>query len=202
MSTYYRNRPVLELEPDGLDSKTDEPTRISGVVDSEAGKRVVIVQEDLTSYKMEFPLTITTRADLGALRSLLDEVSGMGGSFWLPTWDRDFNLIRDITANDAILYAQFQLFGGVGYGSAPCKDIALITRGLPNDYHRITTDSGIVDEELGISPVAVRARIAAATTLCFLRLVRLESDDVKLSHQTAGPLVTCALTLVGLPQET
>lgn len=153
-----------------------------------------------------FTWTAIGRAEITLLREFLAARRGRAVPFWLPSFQWDLTLTEDVSENEAVAtirwvrYAQ-QFFGTTGtrrhvafwpLGTAATMDCYEISDA--NDPLNYLTESITLD------PVAARDHPAATTVISFLKLCRLESDEVEIEH-LSGDIAEATPEVRELPME-
>ena len=128
-----------------------------------------------------------TRAQKGAVRSLLYLLAGRFGAVWMPTMASDVTIVAD-AANAASNIDIANIRYGVYGVQAPGRGhLRIQRRNATVSYHKITGSSEISSavERLSLTPSITPALLSAdALQVSFMQLNRQRSDAVEIAHFT------------------
>jgi len=202
----YLGFEVLELNYNRIGGIEDRLHRKFVLLDPRTGKRKADEQSPAPAGARPFTWTAIGRDEITALRAFLEGRVGRAVPFWLPSYQWDLELSEDVVITQGsisirwIRYVQ-QMFGTTGAR----RHIALWTLGDGSvmDYYRIddADDPGDeLTESLTIDPAAVRAYSAETTVVSFLKLCRLELDEVSIAYPS-GRTAESTIRVRELPLE-
>ncbi len=136
-----------------------------------------------------FQWTCFSRSAVTALRAFVHARRGRAVPFWVPTYQQDLTLATDLVSGGStatmrwVGYAQ-HLFANTGR-----RHLAFIQPGGTMLLRKVTatTDPAtFVTEDLALDSPVSPTQPAASTIVSFLRLCRLESDEVVLDWRSRG----------------
>lgn len=182
--TQYQGYDVLDQRVHDRQGKLEEQSRRRFVLlDNVTGKRQAYIPTAAPAPLRTFLWTCASRAEVAQLRAFLDARKGRAVPFWLPSYQQDLVLAAD-AANAAtsltvqrIAYA-LQMFPSTGAR----RHLALYPHGGGTLTLRKVSDAtdGDPTESLALSSALPQAYPAATTIVSFLKLCRLEDDDVEI----------------------
>lgn len=202
----YLGFDVLELNYNRIGPIEDRHDRKFVLLDPLTGKRKPDEQSPAPAAVRPFTWTARGRDEQTVMRAFLEARKGRAIPFWLPSYQWDLELSEDVIITQAIVsvvwirYVQ-QLFGTTGAR----RHVALWTLGDGSvmDYYRIddADDPGDeLTESITIDPGAVRAYPAETSVVSFLKLCRLESDEVAISYPS-GKIAQTTISVREIPLE-
>lgn len=170
-------------------------------LDYETGTPWVDDLSGLAALLKSWHWTLSTRAEIVALRGWLAARAGKLVPFWSAAQGTDMEVMAAIGASDGAITIR-----NIGYaryleGRADCRHLVITTRAGARHYRAITAASEIdaSSESLAIdSALGVTLQIADIASLRFLHLVRLDSDDIEIAWHTLG-VAECSTLLRSLP---
>lgn len=150
--------------------------------DNGSGPVVVETLQDFTDFSKSIGRLIADKAGLWTFRKWLHSRMGKQKAFWLPSWNKDFVVVADITAL-AVLIAVQDVDASL-YVSVPF-DIMLKTTDGNIQYRRVSNISRVD----GIEYLTIDSAVGAITTAevdicCLMALCRLNADKIELNHDT------------------
>lgn len=162
-------RPLLEF-----DSKTFRPA-----LDDPIGHSFVIRRVDWI---------MATRKERADFRKWLYARSGRWKPFWMPSWNRDFEITRVVTSTATQLFVKFGLYTRFVSAAAnrnhlmiQLHDGTLIFREILS----IVEDPNGIEEIVDIdSGPGVTIQVADVNRICYLNLSRMDSDAIDIFHET------------------
>lgn len=202
----YLGFDVLELNYNRIAGIEERLHRKFVLLDPRTGKRKADEQSPAPTGRRPFTWTAIGRDEIAAMRAFLEGRIGRAVPFWLPSYQWDLELSEDVVITQGsisirwIRYVQ-QMFGTTGAR----RHIALWTLGDGSvmDYYRIddADDPGDeLTESIAIDPAAVRDYSAETTVVSFLKLCRLELDEVTISYPS-GRTAESTIPVRELPLE-
>jgi hypothetical protein len=175
------------------------------LLDNRTGKRTPDEQAPHPSPVRSFVWTCFDRGEIADLVAWLDDRRGRAVPFWLPTYQQDLTLAEDLLEDDStasILWVRYtqQLFPNTNGR----RHLVLFAPGLPLEVYGIVDadDPGTFQTEtLNLEPAAVRDYPAATTILSFLKLCRLEDDEVEIAWDSRD-VAEATIRVREIPDET
>jgi len=192
MST-YQGYDVLELNYNRDGDIAEAVTRKMQLLDNLTGEKQAAEHAPAPNPTRAFKWTAFGRAEIAAMRTFLEARVGRAVPFWFPSLQWDLKLASDLANTDTIAeivwvrYTQ-QMFGTTG-GRRHLAFFALGDQTPSMDYYMVTDANDPADEvteSLTISPGAARDYPAASTVISFLKLCRLENDQVEIVYPVVG----------------
>ena len=179
---------ILETEPNRLGPLEDNVERDFVLLDSRTGKRWADELTAAPAMMRPFVWTAFSRAQAQEMREFLDARKGRAIPFWLPSWQQDLGLRTDAIQAQTILELEWVRYTQLMFpDSAARRHLRVFGLGEAPSYHYIddAEDPGDwIEESITITPGAPRDLPAATTTLSFLRLCRLEDDEVEVAWES------------------
>ena len=194
----YRSAPVITDRTVLVGNFEEKIVRGATFFDNGSGP---ILSENERAYP-ERSETITFdqsgRADIWSLRQFLHTLKGKQKSFWTISWNPDLVLLADIAPTDSTISVQdigYHLFYDV-------SDIVLVKKDGTFVFNRIL--SGGLDpggyEVLNLEATfGTSIPMADIDMICFMRHVRLNSDNLELTHDL-GERVSCSTNTMEVPE--
>lgn len=193
----YRDFPVLEIPPDWSSDPNFAPDRNIDQVDSGTGRVRVYDRAGVLLPEIRYDTTVTDRAGIARLRSLVYALSGRWTPIWVPSLGADIS-VETFNAADALDVEWF------GFSQWPIKanrrDIRIQLRDGTALYRRITaatqvnpaTERLVLDSGLpgGVGPDDIAA--VSFMALC------LQDSDVNVLRSWAHDVVACELSFKGI----
>lgn len=185
----YRGRDVLTDRTVLVSDVSERIERETTVLDNGSG---VIVADPETTYPTQRSVvgwSVDDRASAWRLRRLLHARKGRLKSFWLPSWNVDLVLTRVVTAAALGLTVRnvgYHLYYGV-------TDIMIQTTSGQTFFRRVLGGSLTEEGENSLSidaALGTELQPSDVEFICFMKLVRFDSDRVELSHKDAGVVET------------
>lgn len=183
----------------------EETSRRKFVLAGGIGKRWADEQSAAPAPGRPFTWTAFGRQEIWELLAFVDARKGRAVPFWMPSLQPDLSLSADFSPGASlatirwIRYAQ-QMFGTTGAR----RHLALWTLGNPIfDCCRVVAASDPGDgitEGLTLDPPAARDYLVPVTVISFLKLCRLDADQVQVSYPTPG-VAEAVIQVRELPME-
>lgn len=185
MST-WQSIEVLDLVEHNRSEPLEEVVRRRfSLLDTRTGHRRAIVPTRAPDPARAFHWTSFTRAQVASMRAFVDARRGMAVPFWLPSWQADLSLAADVGSGAVILTVRRMLYARLLFpGTAGRRHLAFHRRGQALLFAKVTaaTDPGSgATETLTVTPAIGANLAAAATTIMFLKLCRLEDDEAEIT---------------------
>lgn len=183
---------VLTIDYNRAGSQTERAVRKFEVLDPQTGKRTPDEHAPAPTWVRPITWLAIGRAAETELRDFLDARKGSAVPFWLPSLQWDLTLTEDLNEDAAIgtvqwvRYAQ-QMFGTTGAR----RHVALwaLGDGVAVDCYQISDADDPLNyatESITLDPVAVRDYPAGTTVISFLKLCRLEQDEVAVAYRSGN----------------
>lgn len=204
MSTYLGLDVLDQTVHDRAGSVEESLRRKLALLDGGTGAREADAQSGAPAPARPFLWTCLSRAAVAGLRAFLDARKGRCVPFWVPTYQQDLTLAADLGSG-----ASSATIRWVGYAlhlfppGGARRHLALYEPGAALVYRRVTaaTDPGTgLTESLALDSPAPRLFPAATTVVSFLRLCRLDDDDVRIEWSGRG-FAQAELRIRDLPAE-
>ena|GEM_PF-864177 len=202
----YLGYDVLELNYNRNQSLQERIDRKVARLDSRTGEKWFDEQSPAPNPTRPFVWTANGKAEMAVLRAFLDARHGRAVPFWFPSFQWDLSLAEDLASTVSIatiVWARYteQMFGTTGGR----RYVALWTYGIPTplDPYKIAdaNDPGNGStESITLSPAATRLYPKATTVISFLKLCRLESDEVEIAYP-GGDVAEARIAVRELPLE-
>jgi hypothetical protein len=125
-------------------------------------------------------------AETSNIRQLFQKMRGRAGEFWLPTWERDLELISDVSAgSDRLLCEGTDLFNYYE-GDKVFQNVMIMLVDGSKSYHRILSYQLLGnDTEVQLTePLPLGLELSEVELICFLPRVRFGSDTLTTSWLT------------------
>ncbi len=194
----YRTKDVMTDRSVVLSDMSEKIVRAMEVFDNGSG---VVSIDQKTAYPDRtemLTLDPQNKAQVWATRKWLHARRGKQRTFWLPGWNRDLVLLENVGSSATSLTVRpigYPLYYGV-------TDIMVRLNTGVLLFNRIlsaTTDpSG--NEILSMAgPFGVAFLVSDIDLVCFMKHVRLDTDNVSLEHSYAGR-ANCSVAVIEVPE--
>lgn len=183
----YRGTDVLVRRPNRIEDITAEYLRLVDVFDNDTGLPVVADIPNRPYVVRSHQYLLRDRDDIAAMRAWLYARAGRQVPFWMPTWERNFEIASPVAIDAVSLLIGSQGFATYFQDLPGRQDIALLHRDGTWYFRHITAFeyAGGVLERIVIDEALGRACQPSDFALCcFLERVRLDSDAVELFFET------------------
>ncbi len=203
--TTYRGFDVLELNYNRIGRIEERIRRKFVLLDSVTGARQADEQAPAPAPTRPFSWIAFGRAEIEVMRDFLDDRKGRAVPFWLPSFQWDLSLAEDVPLSSLVIPVRGVRYSSQMFGTTGARrHVALWDLGVGSfEFYEIVGASdpgGGLDEQLTISPVAVREYQAARTVISFLKLCRLEADSVEIRFPS-GDVAEATIQVRELPME-
>lgn len=192
----YRNKPVLQMMPNRVESVPAENIRMLAIIESITGRAFRRDQPEREFVARTHDYLMRNRAELNTMRSYLSYMQGRLNGFWCPNWQRDLQMTADTPAGGDVLNIR-RIDYETTYANLIGRTDVAIKLQDGNVLYRQITGSAIVganNEQLEILPDfgggLFRFEVAQ---ISWLDNVRLASDEITIIWETAE------VCRVGLP---
>lgn len=194
----YRGKDVLTDRTVLISEANERISRPATLLDNGSG---VIVLDPETTYSKQTATvgwSVDDRVSAWRLRKLLHARKGKLKSFWMPSWNRDLVLTQIVSPEAQGLTVRnvgYHLYYGV-------TDIMIRTVSGQTFFRRVlsgsVTEAG--ENSLSIdSALGVELLPGDVEFICFMKLVRLDSDRIELTHKDAG-VIEVSVPVVEVPE--
>jgi hypothetical protein len=183
----YRGADVLVRRPNRIEDITAEYLRLLDVFDNDTGLPVVTDIPNRPYVVRSHQYLLRDRNDIAAMRAWLSARAGRQAPFWMPTWERNFEIASPDAIDALSLLIVSQGFATYFQNLPGRQDIALLHRDGTWYFRHVTAFeyAGGVLERIVIDEALGRACQPDDFALCcFLELARLDSDAVELFFET------------------
>lgn len=181
----YRGRDVLMDRSVMLSDLSEKIIRPVDQFDNGSGPITVDPQRGYPESTQTIGLDALSRAEAWRYRTWLHARRGKQKGFWLPSWNRDLQVLTNVDSAATALTVRpigYPLYYGV-------TDLMLVLTDGTVLYNRVLSGSTDTDGNEVLSLAAGFGRGFATSEidlLCFMRHVRLDSDSVEITHSYAG----------------
>lgn len=173
----------------GVDENISRPLDI---VDSEAGPRVLDVSSNLGNRRAVVTSYAKSMSERWNTRSWFHYLNGKQKAFWLPTWNKDIELLSVMLNSSLVMNVRnigFTLF-------VDTADIMVVMKNGTRYYNRVLSSEVMPDgaERLSVENLfPVNLYPEEIERISFIHLVRLDTDTVEFNYN-AGVLEVSAVT--------
>lgn len=180
----YRGRDLVTDCSVILGSMNERIVRATTEVDNGSGPVVVLPDFDYATHAQSVTFQSQDRAKQWQFRQWLHSLRGRQRGFWLPTWNKDLELVEDIISGatqfriKAIGYPEFLTVSDVAF---VMHDDSLVTARVLTGAAS-TGGTELLDVE---KPFTGGIDVADVQMLCFLSYIRLNADRVTIDHEGA-----------------
>jgi hypothetical protein len=202
--TQFKGFDVLEIPPNWDSAPLKRSYKRSlATIDPKVGPIQVIDKGGTAIVGQEFPWWLDTHASITAFRAFILRRFGQLNPFWLPTWDQDLVLSRDVLAADAGILIKSEFYTRFFFPTTARRFLAFIPiDGSSNVYGKVTAsaDNGDGTETLTLEAPTGKTFPKGTTMLSFLTLARLGSDLVSIKWDSTEHAESL-LSLQEVPRE-
>jgi len=201
MPSFYNGLPVWDLRSNEADDINYGYERLWTSLDNSTGLRTAVDPANFGVTTQDFALQIKGHSGHGALRDRLYVLSGRRGPVWVPTFNDDLILREANSDSDVTLEVDFT---GLSYLGLPVKGrehIAIELHDGTKYFRRITGAApGPYGETITVNSALPPLAVSSVKQISFMTAMRLDQDDIELSHVTDEAGVTnVALTFRSFP---
>lgn len=198
----YRGSPVLEAAPDESRELSTSFERALYVLDNVCGIPFSLDSANEAFGVREHRWVLDGINERSAFRSLLYALRGRQVSIWVPTFADDIRLLETIGSSSLVATIENIGYARFGLGQRGVLDIRIELHDGMVLYRRITNAAAIDEDEEQITiDSALGQAVAPADVrrICFMELMRGQSDEVEIQHHTdVEGVATSGLTFVGV----
>lgn len=187
----YLGFDVLELNYNRSDSISERVDRKAARLDNRTGEKFFDEQAPAPNPTRPFIWTAIGRAEMAAMRAFLDARKGRAVPFWFPSLQWDLTLAEDLQSGVSIatiVWARYteQMFGTTaGRRHVALWPYRLATPLAPYKIADANDPANGLTESLTLSPAASQIYPKDTTVISFLKLCRLENDQVEISYPSS-----------------
>ena len=135
-------------------------------------------------------ILLDSQSRINNIKRFFERVCGRYKSFYMPTWVNDFQVDRDLQAQDNFMYTNFNILYKYYISNGRPKNIVIFTKNFQSyireiasySYEKIGDDTYgklILSDKLGISIPKEEILM-----VCYLNLVRLDSDELVINYES------------------
>jgi hypothetical protein len=177
----YLGYPVVDNPRETIKDVSDKVEREVDTFDSKTGPIANYALKSAPTTAMSLSITTTDLQDMINVRSFLASVRGRWKAFWLPSWNADFTLTKDISPGDSFIQIE-----AIGFAAtyAVGTDVALITASGFALAIRVTSVTTSAGNELLHFAGAFGSGLSKDIVYkaCKLTLSRLDADRVEIQY--------------------
>lgn len=195
----YLGHDVLTDRPVILGDVRDRLARDAELIDAGTGRVAAYSVLNYMTSDTVMGWSTLDRAELWRLRCWLYSRRGRQVGFWMPTWNRDLELTRDVEPTSTTITIR-----SIGFSSAySVRDI--MVRSTSGDRHFLRVIGGSAGlsgtEVLQLSgPAGFTLSAAQVELVSFMDFARLDADRVEIRHKAArGATVLAPITRIPPP---
>lgn len=185
----YRGYPVkMSSSLWALEGTTAYQREISGF-DPGVGSRAVFDPTGVENTLRQYRVALPNRAEIAAYRAFLFARAGRRNPLWMASGQCDLTITANIGSADATISINNIGYAAMGLVPIGRRDIVIETVTGTKYYRRITGASAVsaTTETISIdSALGVALTTADIKCVSFMRLSRLQSDSVEISHRWPG----------------
>ena len=142
------------------------------------------------SYDMHSTtIVLDSQARINNMKRFFQRVCGRFKSFFMPSWVNDFQVDRDLRAQDNFMYTEFNIFYKYYVSNGRLKHIVVFTKDLKSYIYEIASYSyeKIGEETYGklilTSKLGVSIPKEEILMVSYFNLVRLDSDELVINYE-------------------
>lgn len=194
----YRGVDVMTDRSVVVSDMAERIVRAVDVFDNGSGPIEVDQERAYPDRSEVLTMDALTRAEAWRMRQWLHARRGRQKSFWLPGWNSDIEIIEDVGAAASAITVKpigYPLYYGV-------SDIMIDLSDGSRLYGRILSGAtdGSGNEILALeAPFGVAFAFADVVMCCFMKHVRLDTDQIDVTHSYAGR-ATASMSVIETPE--
>lgn len=185
--TTYREYPVFETRPDESSNLTSQYQNLLLTLDSGSATPLVTDTADLAFPSQLYRWFLVGRAERYAFKQFMYALNGRQKAIWLPTHADDLTLVAIITETATTFDIANIQYTRFGQAKPFRRDIRIELKNGTTFHRRITGSAEIsaAVERLQIdSALGVLVNPDDVMRICWLQLMRADSDSLELVHET------------------
>lgn len=194
----YRGKDVLIDRSVVLGELSERISRSLDIFDNGSAPIVVIPSRGYMDRRETLTFDPQNRTEVWAMRKWLHARRGKQKTFWLPSWNNDLALVKNILASDITISVK-----GINYASYyGVTDIMVQRTDGTRAFKRALSGAVDVngDDVLTLeSAFGVAIPISSVAFISFIRHVRFDSDSLDLAHDYAGR-VSLTVPVIEVPE--
>lgn len=194
----YRGVDVMMDRSVVLSDMSEKILRAIDVFDNGSGPVTVDQERAYPDRSEVLSMDALNRADAWRMRKWLHARRGRQRTFWLPGWNPDLIILENVgPAGTGITVRPigYPLYYGV-------TDIMVVLNNGTSLYNRVLSGATNIDgnEVLSLAaPFGVGFNTTDVAFICFMKHVRLDTDQAELTHDYAGRMST-SLAVIEVPE--
>ena len=194
----YRGVDVMMDRSVVLSDMSEKIVRAIDVFDNGSGPVTVDQERAFPDRSEILSLDALTRAEAWRARKWLHARRGKQRTFWLPGWNPDMIVLEDVGPSSTGLTIRpigYPLYYGV-------TDIMVVLNNGTTLYNRVLSGATNTDgnEVLSLGgPFGTGFAASDVAFVCFMKHVRLDTDQAELTHEYAGRMST-SLPVIEVPE--
>lgn len=167
-------------------------------IDSQLGLYTDFQEYDWeTQTRAQLRWSCNDRAEFDRVRNFLDYCRGKQGEFFVPTWNNDFILARDIVASEGGVHIQPN---AVALFFKPFHMMIEYVDGT-RDYVKVTSASRGADfDTLHPQPIVGDKLRNDVVRMCRMNLMRFDTDRFEFQHRDSG-VIDISAPIVAVPED-
>ncbi|USL90028.1 hypothetical protein [Vibrio phage vB_VpaS_CHI] len=166
-------------------------------IDSQTGLYTDFQEYDWeTRTQGQFRWSCNDRAEFDRVRNFLDFCRGKQGEFFVPTWNPDFTIVRDINPIDqgvrverssvSLFFSEFHIMVEYVDGT--------------RDYVKVTSAERDVEHDvLKTTPILGAKPMGQITRICRMNLMRFNTDRFEFQHRGTG-VIDISAPIIAVPE--
>lgn len=194
----YNGYPVYNKLITLQESVSEKLLRSVTEFDNGSGAIEVEINNSWVNNQRTVNIRAETKAEIWNLRKFLHYLRGKRAAFYLPTWNPDLTATENIAASSGFIKVK-----NIGYGLYVSKSDIMIRKKDNSKIYATITSSAIDvngDEILYLSnPIGQEILLSDIMYICFMDLVRLDSDNVTIAHDEVEA-VSVSVPVLEVPQ--
>lgn len=188
--TTYKGLPVLEFSPDMSSGLQGSYSRNMEQEDPGYSLPIVVDQSDLGTPRQVWGFTFTSLGETQRFKSLLNQLRGICGEFWISTWSPDITLAQETQLDASAFYAEEAYHSTMYVNRKGRKDIVIRLRDGTVFYREIlsvtNTSDSVPGTELFVLDQAIPRVIkpSQVANISYLTQSRFENDSFEFKWTT------------------
>lgn len=186
-ATSYLNYPVFELRPEESEDLTAEYSRLLVTLDNKMALPLITDTSGFSFLVQSYEWQALGRADRAKFKSLLYYLNGRQKAIWIPSHGDDLTVVARIAATEPMITINECGYSRYALGDTDKQHIAIYLTNGTVFYRKITNATALTDgtEQLTLdSALGQQVEAKQVMRVCFMRLCRLNSDQVEIDHIT------------------
>lgn len=182
---FYEGYPVFNENHNWLSSLSVEKNYNREEVDFGKGRVRYYTPIDFPNQVRGLSLLTESLSRIESIKTFFKEMRGRAGEFWLPTWERDLELIADVAVNtDRLLCEGTELFEYYPEDKV-FRNIYMVLKDGTTLFRRIESYQLLGDNtEVQVTEPLPALTVGDVELICFLPRTRFASDTLTISWLT------------------